>query len=186
MEKNAQKLYEALMEKSAFTAQGLQNLRRAAGKKSYVKWLQQDTYDRSRSAFKGMDNADIRLHTNLTDAGAKYDPKRKFYNAWIESGIPGSVNYGFNRLISPFSQTARENVAYARGSYNAAADTFRQRGLNPSSLGIGRRIKPIQTAQQQPKLPKIQQIKPVKPVNTTLQNPAAPWMGNPMALTKQV
>lgn len=184
MEKNAQKLYEALMEKSAYTAQGLQNLRRAAGKKSYVKWLQQDTYNRSISAFKGMDNADIRLHTKLTDAGAKYDPKRKFYNAWIESGIPGSVNYGFNRLISPFSQTARENVAYARGAYNAAADTFRQRGLDTSLLGIGRSIKPIQTAQQQPKLPKIEKIKPVKPVNSTPQNPAAPWMGNPMALTK--
>ena len=184
MEKNAQKLYEALMEKSAFTAAGLVAMSRRANPKNYVKQLQQDTYNRSISAFKGMDNADIRLHTNLTDAGAKYDPKRKFYNAWMESGIPGSVNYGFNRLISPFSQTARENVAYARGSYNAAADTFRQRGLNTSSLGIGRRIKPIQTAQQQPKLPKIEKIKPVKPVNSTPQNPAAPWMGNPMALTK--
>lgn len=218
MEKNAQRLYEALTKRAnaLYTDEALNERYKEADPRGYLKYLEEDTRNRTLADSTNKDDLTLRNHTRYTDAGAKYDPKRHFYNAWIESGVPGAVNYGWNRMLSPFSSKARENVAYARGAHSAVSDVFRHRGIDQSSLGLMRTIRPVvanpattattatpattPTPKQTfvhknplnryttPQTPK--STRPVTPVVHNNQNgikaPGSAYMQDPTKLTKQV
>lgn len=214
MEKNAQRLYDALTKRAnaLYTEEALNERYKEADPRGYLKYLEEDTRNRTIADSANNDALTLRNHTRYTDAGAKYDPKRHFYNAWIESGIPGAVNYGWNRMLSPFSSKARENVAYARGAYKGVSDVFRHRGIDQSSLGLMRTIKPVVTntaATATTAIPTPKQtnnytnpmhsyitsqtpksISPVKPEVHNNQGgikaPWSPYIPDPAKLTKQV